>query len=475
VPDSSMQQLIRAQGFGPFVCAGHEFLRRLFVTVRDRDWQEIPPTQWECTADEAGRSILVNARHTSELVDLEWKGKLKFSADQRVLSFNVDAKAMRPMEVCRLGLVVLHPVDAMTGARITTHGPDGRQIENIPHQICPQPIIDGVPQAITEPFSSLTIDQAGLGRLELKFAGDLFELEDQRNWGDASFKTYCTPLRAGFPRWINEGSRVTHRVDASLFPAAAVHQRPIIDRPRSDPDMANQKAPKIGRIAPDSFDAIDDPRWMLGWDHIQVALHAVEAGDIECLLEQLPPGTSLHLELAIDDNTTMLSTIADVLTRHSDRISAMLVKDVKRPLPTVNAVTRLRQVLGGSSASTIPLLASPTGHFVEFNRNRSFDLDVDGIAFPLSPTVHSDDADTIFDNRHTVGDIVAAARILTGRTHIAISPLALYLTRARKPICTSNALVSQWRQAVIAQAAKAAVSSITFAADMADSAMADFT
>ena len=29
--------------------------------------------------------------------------------------------------------------------------------------------------------------------------GDVFEMEDQRNWTDASFKTYCTPLRQPFP------------------------------------------------------------------------------------------------------------------------------------------------------------------------------------------------------------------------------------------------------------------------------------
>ena len=29
---------------------------------------------------------------------------------------------------------------------------------------------------------------------ELAFEGDIFEMEDQRNWTDASFKTYCTPL-----------------------------------------------------------------------------------------------------------------------------------------------------------------------------------------------------------------------------------------------------------------------------------------
>ena len=31
------------------------------------------------------------------------------------------------------------------------------------------------------------------------FDGDIFEMEDQRNWTDASYKIYSTPLRLPFP------------------------------------------------------------------------------------------------------------------------------------------------------------------------------------------------------------------------------------------------------------------------------------
>ena len=34
---------------------------------------------------------------------------------------------------------------------------------------------------------------------KFEFEGDLFEMEDQRNWTDGSFKTYCTPLSLGYP------------------------------------------------------------------------------------------------------------------------------------------------------------------------------------------------------------------------------------------------------------------------------------
>ena len=37
-------------------------------------------------------------------------------------------------------------------------------------------------------------------------------MEDQRNWTDASYKTYSTPLRLPYPVEIHEGDRVWQRV-----------------------------------------------------------------------------------------------------------------------------------------------------------------------------------------------------------------------------------------------------------------------
>jgi len=50
---------------------------------------------------------------------------------------------------------------------------------------------------MTEPFSSMTVKHPEFGRLELNFSGDLFELEDQRNWGDASFKNLLHAVALG--------------------------------------------------------------------------------------------------------------------------------------------------------------------------------------------------------------------------------------------------------------------------------------
>jgi len=107
----------------------------------------------------------------------------------------------------------------MVGSRVRTSGEEQEQCLTVGQSLAPQPIVGGIPGAITEQFKQLTIERADFGRLVLSFAGDSFELEDQRNWGDASFKTYCTPLRLGFPRAIKAGTEIAHRVEARFQPA----------------------------------------------------------------------------------------------------------------------------------------------------------------------------------------------------------------------------------------------------------------
>ncbi len=57
------------------------------------------------------------------------------------------------------------------------------------------------------------------------FAGDEFEMEDQRNWTDASFKTYCTPLDLPFPVNVPAGTEIAQSITLTVHPAPAVTRR----------------------------------------------------------------------------------------------------------------------------------------------------------------------------------------------------------------------------------------------------------
>ena len=56
----------------------------------------------------------------------------------------------------------------------------------------------------------------GSDRFKVIMEGDTFETEDQRNWTDASFKTYCTPLGLPFPVEIKKGDVVEQSITIGL-------------------------------------------------------------------------------------------------------------------------------------------------------------------------------------------------------------------------------------------------------------------
>ena len=90
-------------------------------------------------------------------------------------------------------------------------------------RIAPQARVDGSYRPMIEAFSHLAVTFTGGQVLEADLEGDLFELEDQRNWTDGSFKTYPTPLARSKTRRMRAGEHVRQRVVLRLKGARAAH------------------------------------------------------------------------------------------------------------------------------------------------------------------------------------------------------------------------------------------------------------
>ena len=102
----------------------------------------------------------------------------------------------------RIGFCVLHPIHECAGAACRIEHVDGTvETTRFPQYIAPQALVDGIIHPVY-PFADLRAMahevQPGVWA-DLRFEGETFEMEDQRNWTDASYKTYGTPLRLPFP------------------------------------------------------------------------------------------------------------------------------------------------------------------------------------------------------------------------------------------------------------------------------------
>jgi hypothetical protein len=490
-PNLGLRDLVRRDGVGPVWCDGREILRRIFVTVRDANWKEVPPTQWNSEIDEGQRTATLTARHVSDSVDFEWKGTLRVSDDSRSLRFEVVGQVLRDMEVCRLGLVVLHPVESMVGSSVAAVGPEAGHRMTVGEIIAPQPVVGGIPQAMTEPFSKLIVERTDFGRAEFQFEGDLFELEDQRNWGDGSFKRYCTPLRLGFPRGVRAGAVIAQSVEvrfgeyggnevAGNSTRGAVSARSRASRSEGlksqhfmwAKDRLTDAAgvfPRIGRewrlTSPFERQGLDAgaPRW----DHLYVEAGRERLAALRALLESVG-STRIALGIEAGDDGPSAEMVGFLL-ENRERIARVLLCGARTSLVSNGIVERWRQDLVARDGQwAVPLLATTRGYFVEFNRGLAFDPEVSGIAFPMSATVHSDDAETICDGVPAIRDMVETGRRLTGVEEVVVAPLALYHPRSAAAERFPRELVAPWLVAVLINAALVRVASVSLAEDVLD-------
>jgi hypothetical protein len=190
-----------------------ELVRRIYVAVRDRNWNTIPGVPSELELDERDDSFEARftVRHTSHDTDYEWRGTIVGTADGRI-SFTMDGRGLRDMHYNRVGFCVLQPWRECAGRPYRGTTPEGIVTGTLPLLVGPQRFENGVYVPLFPSVSRLEVDYEEGPTAVIEFEGDLFETEDQRNWTDASFKTYCTPLARGFPHELKKGDTLAQTV-----------------------------------------------------------------------------------------------------------------------------------------------------------------------------------------------------------------------------------------------------------------------
>lgn len=190
-----------------------EVVRRIYGAVRDENWGTVPGTIRDLQPDLTDSTFRI--RYTCEhrqggihfVWQAEWTGE-----DDGTLRVTFDGEAKTTFLRNRIGLCLLHPIRECAGARCRTFHPDGAtQERRFPERVAAEQPIPGFTDLVGlshEIVSGLWLDA--------RFEGELFETEDQRNWIDASYKTYSTPLRLPFPAEIQAGTCIRQSVTLRL-------------------------------------------------------------------------------------------------------------------------------------------------------------------------------------------------------------------------------------------------------------------
>ncbi len=191
---------------------GREVLRRIYVATRDRNWGTAPNVMSNVVMDVQADAFRIryDVENRQDDIHFIWHGEIAGEADGTI-RFSMDGVAQSTFLKNRIGFCILHPAD-IAGARCRVDHVDGTsEAATLPVLLVPdQPLL---------PFAEM----AGMAHevapgvwAEVRFTGDVFEMEDQRNWTDASYKTFSTPLRLPYPVEVPAGTRIAQTVTLAL-------------------------------------------------------------------------------------------------------------------------------------------------------------------------------------------------------------------------------------------------------------------
>ncbi|MEX2142004.1 MAG: hypothetical protein WD894_22245 [Pirellulales bacterium] len=406
-----------------------EIIRRIYVAVRDHNWATIPMRISDLKIDSGDDrfTITYSADHQEREIDFHWDATIQGTPDGQI-SFSMQGHSRSTFKRNRIGFCVLHPPQC-AGMLCRFVQEFGDIVEKpFPRLIAPAPQEDPF-QEIREMSYQVADDVWA----ELKFEGDIFETEDQRNWIDGSYKTFCTPLRLPFPVKIEARTEVSQRVQLRLRtkqPVKVEPSQPSTPRLR----IAEQALPLVAvglTLAkhPHTERQIERLK-ALNLSHVQTELHLRDATARDDYLAAVDAATRIGapLEIAVylsstNDAERELNELAGWI-RPEHSIARWLVFQAGDKTTRPDVLDAARRVLqsrtpqaqfGGGSAA----------YFTELNRERRDLQAADVLCYSINPQVHAFDNTSLVENAQAIAYTVESARQLGGGRGVAISPVTL--------------------------------------------------
>lgn len=393
-------------------------LRAIRPVVRDHDWRTLTPTVKSITSVETAEALTFQLNIGFAGVGVGYAAEVAICLRSNDVTITFDGHAPSRMHTNRIGLIVLHRPDDV-GRNVTITAPDQtRSVRAFPTDISPH-----------QPFRNIAAmswerDCTAYG---IEFCGDTFETEDQRNWTDASFKTYSTPLSNPFPIALRTGDRVQQsvRLTASPRDKTAGYSSPetapavltVLSQTQGTvPALGTSSSRSVARLPP-----------VLGLEALAVE---VSGDDIAKAFETVRRGRQQAAELgaALD-----LRIIAASATELGPVMDLLPLEDVVR-IGAFSSVSHVTEPAIWEELQSVALRRGYKGmlvtgarsHFTELNRRQEVIFaEADAVTYSITPQMHAREIPHIVESlpiqRETA---LNALRIGSGKP-LHIGPLTL--------------------------------------------------
>lgn len=382
-------------------------LRSIRAVVRDADWDTADLVVDRVQAREETLTLHVR----SEGLGSSFAGLLRVEAGSAHLRVLLDLESAAPFATNRTGLVVLHP-PALAGTAVEVRHPDGTLSPGtFPREISPhQPVRDIA--GLTWRVDDETVD--------LAFAGDVFEMEDQRNWTDASFKTYTRPLDLPFPYRVAAGERVRQSVTVSVAGALAPAP-PASDAISLRPGGAFPEIVVGAATAPGPAPALTS----VG-DGVLVELDLRVPSWRAALARAAASGAPLDVRLVGIEDAAERDAAADAL-RGLDvrRVGAFAASGAAAHVSDAATVAALRAALDRAGVR-VPVVGGSRSHFTELNRERHrLPTGLDGITTTVTPLFHATGTEQLVESVAMQRLIALQTVAWAGAAPVHLGPVSL--------------------------------------------------
>src|ERR1051326_4583154 len=413
----------------------HEVLRAIYAAVRDQNWATIQPVlsnlQSEIAPDSFRLTFDVACRERE--IDFSWRGFIEGDPNGRV-AYKFDGEAISRFLRNRIGICILHPILECSGRPCVVKHFDGTEERgHFPRSISPhQPFFEI--QSISHEVATTGITS------EVVFSGEIFEMEDQRNWTDNSFKTYCTPQSLPKPGQVGPGTKVQQTVTLNLKgrvrpilpvlqgrpPQLAISTTPVLPLPpigycvaRYGFPMSERETERLKRLGP---------------SHLRVDLDLSSSAWPQVLekvaTEPKQVNTGLYLAVILGNGAEQdgLRAVARAVQRAQLKVLLWLIFHEGEQV-TPEKWVRLAQSTLQTVQPNLLVAAVTREFFTELNRNRPSREAPFFLCYPSTPQVHMRDNTTMVENLAGQASTVETAREFSARP-VVVSPITLRIRSA---------------------------------------------
>lgn len=393
-----------------------EIIRMINHALRDQNWGTIPMKIREEKIEKGEDRFLLTytGRYDHGPVQFEVKCRIEGSPDGSV-AFDYQGIALGNFKRNRIGFTVLHPIRDYEGEKVTIVHPDGSSVERVfPKWISPH-----------QPFLNIKEMHWTLGNGSvagsLAFEGEVFETEDQRNWTDASYKTYCTPLGLPFPVDVRQGDRIIQKVTLTLTQHAPVPEGKTAAR------ISMQDEPveltKFGILLNELPAAVSEKSVIheLAPDYLRVEFDLDH--DFSAALDMLRWAVKMEtpVELCLfTDRENPIKQLRE-LKEYFSTVRKLLLfgnRSITTPVGLIDLEDEFRKVFPDAD-----LYAGTDAFFTELNRS-SLDISgLDGVTYSVNPQVHAFDDQSLVETLEAQNHTVSTARHKYPGKKVNVSPV----------------------------------------------------